>query len=141
MEAGRDLDALVAMHVMGVDLAAECGGYQGEKAFDSCSGWVCTRCGAEGSWGEDFDHTIQPFPYSTQIEAAWQVVEKLRDEWTAATETVPGTNRVVPDKPFDDEVFFNFLHRQADRRWPWAFLYVTPLAICEAALRAVGCAE
>lgn len=74
--------------------------------------------------------------YSTDIAAAWMLVERLRDMWTAATS---GSSGMGDDfaHPFDDLAFFEHLHRSADRRWPWAFLYVTPEAICEAFLSAV----
>lgn len=77
-----------------------------------------------------------PF-YSRDIAAAWLVVEKLRDDWSKATEGVHGTDDSF-ERPFDDARFFEALHRHTDRRWPWAFLYVSPLAICVAALKAVS---
>ena len=66
------------------------------------------------------------------IADAWMVVERLRDQWTAATVQSEGHSDDFIH-PFDDREFFEYLHRSADRRWPWAFLYVTPRAICEAA--------
>lgn len=82
-----------------------------------------------------------PVPsYSTDIAAAWLVVERLRDMWTTATEGVDGLDNTFP-RPFDDGAFFDKLHRHADRRWPWAFLYVTPEALCRAALAAVHTEE
>ncbi len=75
-------------------------------------------------------------PFSTDIAAAWHVVEKMRDLWTEATNGVHGSDNSF-ERPFDDGAFFDVLHRNADRRWPWAFLYVTPEAICRAALAAL----
>lgn len=71
------------------------------------------------------------------MDDAWMIVQKLRDAWTAATEGVSGLDPDFP-RPFDDTYFFDLLRRNADRRWPWAFLYVTPRAICEATLKAYG---
>lgn len=80
--------------------------------------------------------------FSEDIAAAWTLVEYLRDKWTDATDVpwdapnLPGSFRSFAS-PFDDGAFFDVLHRNADRRWPWAFLYVTPEAICAAFLAAV----
>lgn len=71
--------------------------------------------------------------YSTDIAAAWIIVEHLRDQWTEATAGVSGWDNNF-QSPFHDAHFFDRLHRHADRRWPWAFLYVTPQAIVDAFL-------
>lgn len=73
--------------------------------------------------------------YSTRMDDAWLVVAHLRDLWTAATDNVG--NRDDFPRPFADTEFFEHLHRHADRRWPWAMLYLTPDAICRAALLSV----
>ena len=83
-------------------------------------------------------HTPGGIPdYAGDISEAWRIVEKMRDMWTNATSGVSGANDDF-ERPFDDGYFFERLHRNADRRWPWAFLYVTPDAICLAALLAFG---
>lgn len=121
MPAGRELDALVAERVMGWKLFASEPGY--------------------GRPPHQITLVLTPIPhYSTDIAAAWIIVEKLRDMWTEATEGVSGFVDDFP-RPFDDNVFFEYLHRRADRRWPWAFLYVTPHNICRAALKATGAAH
>lgn len=75
--------------------------------------------------------------FSTRIEAAWLIVEHLRDLWTEYTDRQGDRPSMLWDPaPFDDGAFFEQLHRKADRRWPWAFLYATPGAICRAALTA-----
>jgi hypothetical protein len=77
---------------------------------------------------------LQEVPhYSSRIEDAWLIVEYLRDLWTKATDGVSGFDNSFP-APFHDAHFFDRLHRHADRRWPWAFLYVTPQAIVDAFL-------
>lgn len=73
--------------------------------------------------------------YSTRMDDAWLVVAHLRDLWTAATANVG--NRDDFPRPFADAEFFEHLHRHADRRWPWAMLYMTADAICRAALLSV----
>lgn len=72
-----------------------------------------------------------PF-YSYRIEDTWQIVEHLQRLWTAATAKSDGINDF--EHPFDDGAFFDRLHRSADRRWPWAMLYMTPQAIVDAFL-------
>lgn len=76
-------------------------------------------------------------PYSSDMVSAWLVIEHMRDLWSAYTERQGDKPPMMWDTaPFDDGAFFERLHRHADRRWPWAFLYVTPEAICQAALDA-----
>lgn len=118
MKAGRELDALVAEKVFGLKVD-----YEFDEPF------------APALRDRYDEYGLVPH-YSTSIEAAWDIIEHMRDQWTAATEGVDGFSDF--DRPFDDGAFFDILHRNADRRWPWAFLYVTPHAICIAALRAVG---
>lgn len=93
------------------------------------SGW--DRC----VWWQDSEAQYGMPDYSTCMDDAWLVVAYLRDLWTAATDNV-GNNDDFP-RPFADMEFFEHLHRHADRRWPWAMLYMTPDAICRAALLSV----
>lgn len=116
MEAGRELDKLVADKIMG-------------GVFETFAG----HYGMYDAGGRPMEIPA----YSADIAAAWQVVEHLRDMWTAATDGVSGFDDTFA-RPFDDTAFFQSLHRNADRRWPWAFLYVTPYTLCIAALGAVG---
>ena len=62
IEAGRELDAMVAEQIMQLKLV-------GEKDYDIC--YEIKRCGQ--NWYPSVPH------YSTQISAAWEVVEKLLD--------------------------------------------------------------
>ncbi len=134
MEAGRELDALVAEKVMGwskrVSADHSNSPIKQLRAFGIIYAW-------KDSNGNDKGLDVPR--YSTDIAAAWQVVERLRDQWTEATEGM----QLVDDfpRPFDDQTFFEVLHRNADRRWPWAMLYMTPASICIAALKAVGVLE
>jgi hypothetical protein len=64
MPAGRELDALVAEKVMGWELR------QCERHKTEPDGYACGLC-----WGWD------QFPaYSTDIDTAWQVVEKMQED-------------------------------------------------------------
>lgn len=78
MGAGRELDALVAEHVMGLDLnhlpVVYEEGYT-EDGKDGWSGFVCPRC--KRSSGSDLDGPCCK-NYSGHIGSAFEVVEHLR---------------------------------------------------------------
>lgn len=110
MEEGRDLDALVAEKVMGWKYyPASAGTMQpinppywinpDRQSLDAIEDW--------------------PPSYSTDIDAAWEVVEKLA-----------GTFRLEYEKysDWDCELGLGSAHAKT-----------APLAICLAALKAVGC--
>src|ERR1019366_231979 len=44
----------------------------------SPDGWFCQRCGQSGYWGDDTTHQEIVKGYSTDIGAAWLIVEKFR---------------------------------------------------------------
>ena len=75
---GRDLDALFATRVLGLDLSVECEGWQDEDSTH----WRCDSCGHRGMWGEDFKHTVQPRHYTQSLDAAWAGVEKVSSRTT-----------------------------------------------------------
>lgn len=112
MKAGRDLDKLIAEKVMRLDVS---------KLQDS--GFSCQLCGSDDYDWARANPISQIPPYSTNIEAAWGVVGKLRlaiapneddDGWVCATDVFYlDTNRAVTSQ-------------------------TAPLAICLAALKAVG---
>lgn len=68
---------------------------------------------------------------------AMGLVAVLRDKWTTATAACTPENQEF-DSPFDDATLFERMHRHADRRWPWAFLYQTPRSISEAIVEMLG---
>lgn len=119
MEAGRELDALIAEKVMGYPAFAE-------KVVTKLGDHLvisdhCAICGRKDGTSECLPH------YSTDIAAAWEVVEKLRlsvlqfeDGWFAD-----------PRLESYREHFWGALG--ADD-----FSATAPLAICRAALEAVG---
>ena len=107
-EAGRELDALVGTHVF-------------EWAHDP---------GYSFPWSESEDANVGFLlpQFSTDIAAAWQVVEHLKAEW-----------------------MFNLIGPSAKKQWAASFMNsknatvfaiiaadTAPLAICLAALKAVG---
>ena len=76
MDAGRELDALVAEQVMRLSVVPLALCYEERNADDGRDGWsgfYCPRCGV----GESDSHTTCAAPYSTSIAAAWLVVEHL----------------------------------------------------------------
>jgi hypothetical protein len=155
MKPGRELDALVAEKVFGWTYWRSKHGHwiidtPDGRHFEPLFGKVrnydpeTSERLPDPNWWDGLSDEL-PY-YSTDIAAAWEVVARLRDLWTEATRDMDGvTNRVMRSDgswvdftpPFDDMEFFEYLHRHADRRWPWAFFYVTPEAICKAALLAV----
>jgi hypothetical protein len=100
MNAGRELDALVAEKVMGAD--------------------VVVRDGRAYINGNPYDRLPN---YSTDIAHAWQIVERMAD-WRVVIERVPSGEWEVM---FDTRRVFENV--KAD---------TLPLAICRAALAAVG---
>lgn len=115
---GRELDAAVARYVMGWDVVRTNG-----------VAWYGRYPGCKFST-EDVPN------YSRDMAAAWLVIERLRDLWTVATEGVAGWDNSFTS-PFRDDLFFDTLHRHADRRWPWAMLYLEPAVICRTAVEAM----
>lgn len=112
MKAGRELDALIAEKVMG---------------WRNCevSGWRETRAYGKPPYFDDSDPDVCINDYSTNIADAWLVVEKfdtqnhtvrisntMGGDWSCVIHGVWGEERVVAEN--------------------------VPLAICLAALKAVG---
>jgi len=95
LKAGRELDTLIAEKVMGLDIGDDC-----DHSIDSC---LCFP------------------PYSTDIAAAWQVVDKLISAECGFVVSGGGS-----------------LPWLATFRNGQAHAETAPLAICLAALKAVG---
>lgn len=68
LKPGRELDALVAEKVMGWAPFAP-------QVLDKLGFHFCSPCDICGREGEPFEHCLPYF--STKIEAAWKVVEKV----------------------------------------------------------------
>lgn len=126
LQAGRELDALVAEKVMGC---------KPKKRHD---GWVCT-C-------DDTDHAVQsdnhdiPYlmAYSTDIAAAWEVVEKLHDGPPPLVVIVGGyISAGMGNVPWVCEISNGITGPSQYVKKVEAFAETAPLAICLAALRAI----
>lgn len=114
LPAGRELDALVAEKVMG---------------------W--RRLPDTPEWGVPPDYTTGGAlgwrPYSTDIAAAWEVVEKLREGWLEVNLDCTAFNCANTVRCC--------VTKQGQQHPPfplYADAKTAPLAICRAALRAVG---
>jgi hypothetical protein len=126
MNPGRELDALVAEKVMGLTQCA--GGMHGDSFPNS----YCYAHPDTPEMGSEV------YPYSTDIVAAWEVVEKMWAEHIPRTRygvyrlqlNRLDTGRYVCEFACDPEGDFSTHSRgEAD---------TAPLAICLAALKAVG---
>jgi len=135
LEAGREMDALVATEVMGLppwkefvleDIPGEpCGGFG-------------DYCNADLHWKHNdqikergINDLKRPWDYSTSISAAWQVVEKLHSlGWVVDVTVDNGTGRYCKVwKMGNDGRDVGSEERDA---------LTAPLAICRAALKAVN---
>lgn len=111
MEAGRELDALIAEKVMG---------------------W--TRKG-EGWCPPGWESTFMLSAYSTDIAAAWQVVEHFdRSKWCFDLEAFDAAGEDAWGARF---VSWEQLHPVFRGYEPREYAATAPLAICKAALNAV----
>lgn len=110
--AGRDLDALVAERVMGWHVQyTRIGDY-----------WM-------GATRHDPTWSVKEFTPSTDIAAAWLVVERMREqEWAMNLDVAEGDKL----KPYDCRLF-----NRDGRRRVLAYGETFPLAICRAALKAI----
>lgn len=118
MNAGRELDALVAEKVMG-------------WRYNHCDGVQCPTCGYDGLYGSGKDYP----GYSTDIAAAWTVVKSV----TSFTQSLRADVKI-------ENLAMSSCH---PGHWSVTFSYIrggrvtgladtAPLAICLAALKAVG---
>lgn len=108
MKAGRELDALVAEKVMGYEFAII--GEQLKKVI------------VKGSFGEAID-----FSPTTNIADAWKVVEKFNYKLSLEINGDYCNCKLVGK--FNEKMVGQFFYGEADS---------VPLAICLAALKAVG---
>lgn len=121
MQAGRELDALIAEKVMGLVLTCPV-----DSRYDHCVGTNRDGSSAKRNfcrWPDGNEHWI-PF-YSTSIEAAWGIVEKMScpilelngGQWECAC-------LGMKSNPLHEPVM--------------GIADTAPLAICLSALKAVG---
>ena len=130
MVPGRELDALVAERVMGW---VRCSAWQGAN-LGSAGGFVGMNHGCEHARGTCFpaDDSV-PWPhFSTDIAAAWEVVEKMRkDGWGMTVDSLgfPGEEWRAW---FQCDVSHDYLKMEIGEA------ATAPHAICLTALKAVG---
>jgi hypothetical protein len=142
MPAGREMDALVAEKVFGDIICKSSMWHVRETKDFALEHW--TTCKIHGKSG----CVAEPRKFSTDISAAWEVVEKIKDQ-------------------FEEEAQFNIVHRSGyngpkgnwhagfkvwmtkertglTADWHWSDILgvaegeTAPLAICRAALKAVS---
>lgn len=137
MDAGRELDALVAEKVMGwVNVACLNGGNTPTGEPDDDWNRDARNDPRHGGTGIPQVHRLEVPDYSTQINDAWEVVEKLkRDGWNVSLGGDNGWGCTIYK-----------IHAQGGKNfsstWEESFgpinAETAPLAICLAALKAVG---
>ena len=133
-EAGPEMNALVAEYVMGQTDFDHPGFFWNEGTTedgkDGWDGFNCPRCGApKGDTGKCVKH------YSTDISAAWEVIEKLKQLGFLIIRLATG------------DILGNFWQFQCADKWReisrdgdkdyFANAPTAPLAICQAALLAM----
>ena len=117
----RELDTLVAEKVMGVDLSPV-----EHKAWDGRLSFVPGAI----AWCTDWTESPEPEPFSTSIEAAWEVVEKL---------TMHSIQIRINKHDASDITWWEvYIHRDFTGEEYRAYADTASRAICLAALKAVG---
>lgn len=141
------IDALVAEKVMGFTWWSACGksylippwvegfyGFRDGKHYHFVAGKQHDAAPIELSYS-DYQNLAIP-PYSTSIFAAWAVVEKMQDHLPSLT------YRCGDGPPFDKMRWVcEFMRDFLPGDWKGAARDTAPLAICIAALKAVGVPE
>lgn len=139
LQAGPELDALIAERVMGwVKVEWDGVYYWRDPAIDdSHTGRVADSRSSVGDLLED----LKPWSPSTDIAAAWEVVEKLcesafDDREIFSLEATFEENGEAWEKVWDCVVGSSDAHKDG-----WGFGHMPEIAICLAALRAFRVAE
>lgn len=150
--AGRELDRLVAERIMG---------WTGVHFQNPGEGFETGLL-----YGTPPVGCPQVVPsYSCDKWGAWTLVERIRESHKAWCEKLAEclveavrrfegmsdelktsycndpdvlANELAGPKPFDFDVFFSRIQRTVERRWPYAFLYITPEMICRSAIAALS---
>lgn len=141
MTAGREMDALVAEHVMGIVSCEEWkmlhhGAFHGGPAFGLMAGSCPVHGGHPDEPSKCAPPELWPAKYSSDIKAAWEVAEKLVSDGYG------------PSLVYDDHGHWALSLESAGPVGPKAnwmnvildevqWADTAPLAICIAALRAV----
>lgn len=114
MKPGRELDILVAEKVMGISMAP----VHRKASYGIAPGAI--------NYAQDHIYHPEQEPYSSDIAAAWEVVEKIRKRNFPLTLNHQGKN-------WWEAIFWD----ETDDRWKGEGSSA-PHAICLAALKAVG---
>lgn len=126
MPAGSEMDALIAEKVMGMELARPLGEHfvSHDMAIDAGDMML------EGqSMGVEWEY-MQPPPFSSDISAAWKVVEKMRELYDVVIDL---------DSDLVSCKLLNYVESGDYRTLVVEQIYKSaPLAICRAALLAVS---
>lgn len=123
MQAGTELDILIAEKVMGEDKPTYAHDHDDvmEIIYSDKKAWACLPEYDNGDICE-----WRPKPFSSSILLAWEVVEKMNEKWSVRVISYYQSDCVANIwnvKNFDKEY-----HARAD---------TVPLAICRAALLAI----
>jgi hypothetical protein len=134
MEAGPQMDALIAERVMGEARPSEIPAdaldreLAGNPVKSEGGSWVC-RCefqkGDEGEW--------EPLPFSTDIKAAWEVIKKI-GEWDFS-------KRLKFANELDRLVCIRKQHQGILIHLSDILIYMEPEDICRAALKAIQASQ
>lgn len=128
VEAGRELDALVAERVMAWPYLL-CRPFVGTGVIETRDGTMsefCSKCGRPHGYHDGWPH------YSTDLRSAWLVVEKMRQHPDPRYRTL----RMVA---YSYNRTYATFDRDNEDDWTEANgTHATPLAICRAALAIVG---
>lgn len=132
MDAGTELDRLIAQHVFGylwLEERPSMPGYEPDTGPISWQGWIEPETGNvifDITW-RDATTLDQP-QFSLEIAPAWQVMEHLMRKYTIVVELYPEVWGKQSAK---------FAYRTGSPSWTgWAD--TMPLAICKAALKMAG---
>jgi len=133
MEANRELDALIAEKVLGITGIEHGDSDWWEEDFPLSEGWLIR------------DHDYREVPhYSTDIAAAWQIVELMTSRmgyqnlgfrWVGPV-FKPETDYLDTTWPLGTTCWYVMV--EADGRREYLYADTAPLAICSAALAAIG---
>ena len=140
MVAGQALDILVAEKLMGWERHPNPiyhAWYQRDSAGELRyrNEIACGGCGANGH---------QAWSPSTSITDAWEVVEKLRADWALSLDNWPHVSEVgtgtiaIEDDGYEVRFRNRRKHFNENGAWVVSTGRAAPLAICKAALLAVG---
>jgi hypothetical protein len=122
MEAGREMDDLIATRVMGWKM-----GNTSVLPRMNIPVWH------DGNWNISHFYEWRP---STDIAAAWEAVDKLRKDGFNCVFSLPYTNSAIRQ-----HILFDGGEETDARSSDWVYGDELPLAICRAALLAVMEAE